>query len=199
MRVRSKPSHSAEHHDDADPDQHDAVGAVGHEAEADLSLHRRRQRQRQGLRADHERHASDHHEHQTDGEQHLVELGRAIEPRIEQTLKNDADRGDYNEPDGKRRRERHAEAVHRQHDDVATDHGEAAVGQVDEAHQAHGDGQPDRHDEQHHPGGESAEQHVGDFDDEIHKRVRRMWARVKALRAKICARFISHPPAGWPG
>ena len=63
--------------------------------------------------------------------------------------------------------ERHAEAVHRQHDDVAADHGEAAVGEVDEAHQPHGHRQADRHDEQHHAGGQAAEQHVGEFDDEI--------------------------------
>ena len=87
--------------------------------------------------------------------------------------------------------------LHREHDRVAAEHREAAVGEVDEAHQAHGDGQPDRYDEQHHPGGEPAEQHVGDFDDEIHKPARQTWVwRAKALRAKICARFISHPPAG---
>ena len=46
----------AEHDDDADHDQHDAVGAVGHEAEVDLALHRRRQVERLGFRPDDQRH-----------------------------------------------------------------------------------------------------------------------------------------------
>jgi len=55
----------------------------------------------------------------------------------------------------------------------AADHGEAAVGEIDEAHQAHGHGQSDRHDEQHHAGGQATEQHVGDFDNEVHAPARR--------------------------
>ena len=183
-----------EHDNDADDDQKDAVGAVVNNAEIELPLQRLRQGQRLVLRADQQRDRRDDDEHEPDAEQHLVELGRAIEPGIEQALEHDADRSDGDEAERERGREAQPPAPHAQHDDVAAEHREGAVREVDEAHQAHGDGQPDRHDEQHHPGGEPAEQHVGDFDDEIHKRARRIWARAKALRAKICARFISHSP-----
>ena len=76
---------------DADDDQEDAVGAVLHEAEIELPLQRRRQDQLLVLRADQQRHRRDHHEDQPDGEQHLVELGGAVEPGIEQPLERDAD------------------------------------------------------------------------------------------------------------
>ena len=105
MRVRSKPSQSAEHDDDADRDQHDAVGAVLHEAEIDLALQRRRQGERLAFGPDDERHRGDHDEDQADGEQHLVELGRAVEPRVEQPLEHDADRRDDDEAERKRRPE----------------------------------------------------------------------------------------------
>ncbi len=63
-------------------DQHDAVGAVGHEAEIELALHRGGQRQRAGISGPTvSEHRGGHDEGQTDGEQHLVELGRAVKPR----------------------------------------------------------------------------------------------------------------------
>ena len=184
----------AEHDDAADPDQHDAVGAVGHEAEIDLALHRRRQRQRLRLRPDDDRHAGDHDEHEADGEQHLVELRRAIELRIERPLEHGADRRGDDEADGERRDERDAELVHRQHDDVAADHGKAAVGEIGKAHQAHGHRQADRDDEQHHAGGKPAEQHIGDFD-----RSRGGPPNAGVQRHGSRQVHASNPPAGWPG
>ena len=92
------------------------------------------------LRADQQRHRGDRDEDEADGEQHLVELGRPIEPGIEQSLEHDADGGDDDEPERERGHEAEPPAPHAQHDDVAAQHGEGAMGEIDEAHQAHGDG-----------------------------------------------------------
>ena len=91
-----------------------------------------RQGERLIFRADDERDRGDEDEHQPDGEQHLVELGRPVEPPIEQALEHHAHRGGDDETERQRRDETEIGAVHRQHDDVAAEHGEGAVGEVDE-------------------------------------------------------------------
>ena len=115
----------------------------------------------------------DHDEDQADGEEHLVELGGPVEPRIEQPLEEHAHGGGGHESESQGRHEPETTVLHGLHDGVAAQHGEAAMGKVDEAHQAHGDGQPNRHDEQHHARRHAAQEHAGDVDAEDHGTGRR--------------------------
>src|SRR5262245_5946981 len=153
----------------ADDDQHDAVGAVLDEAQVDLALQHRGQPERLVLGPDQERDRRDHHEDETDGEEHLVELGRPVEPRIEEALQHRARAGGDGEPDDQGGYEADAPVLHHPRDHVSAEHGEAAVREVDEAHQAHRDRQADRDDEQHHAGGHAAQEDAGDVDAEDHE------------------------------
>ena len=63
------------------------------DAEIHLSLEKRGEPQRLVLGPDQQGDRRDHHEDETDREEHLVELGRTVEPSVEQALQHHAREG----------------------------------------------------------------------------------------------------------
>ncbi len=101
MRVRSKPSQRPTTMRDPDHDEDDAVRTIARHAEIDLTLQSGGRTSGWFSGPSSQCHRGDHHEHEADGEEHLVELGRPVEPGIQQALEEHAHGGGGHESEGK--------------------------------------------------------------------------------------------------
>jgi hypothetical protein len=101
-----------DHDQRADHNQHEAVGAVSRDADVELALQRLRQHELLVLRPDQQRHRGAQREHKADGEQHLVELGRPVEPPVEQAFHGHADERDDDKAEQQRRHEAEPQPLH---------------------------------------------------------------------------------------
>ncbi len=104
----------------------------------------------------------DRDEGDADGQQHLVEVGGAVQAAVENTLEHDARRRRGEEGRRQGRQERPVILVYQGDGDVAAEHGEGAVRQIDEIHQPERHRQADRQHEQQHAVGQAVEQDTED-------------------------------------